>query len=110
MIDEKCYCCCAECCLCYALQLNYYSECRDAECHHTEIRDVISKVIITTTILKNVVSFLDLYSVTRRLGKFFAQMLEKVAKTVENPKNAKISSSKLNVKVQNIYINPLLNS
>jgi hypothetical protein len=45
--------------------------------------------------------------VTRRLGKI-AQILEKVAKTVAKPKMAKISSSKVNLRVQNIYINPLL--
>jgi hypothetical protein len=48
--------------------------------------------------------------VTRRLGKKFTQILEKVAKTVNKPKNAKISSSKLNLKVQNKNIKLLLNS
>jgi hypothetical protein len=36
--------------------------------------------------------------------------LEKEAKAVAKSKNAKISLSKLNLKVQNIYIKPLLNS
>jgi hypothetical protein len=40
--------------------------------------------------------------------KIFTQFLEKVAKTVAEPKNAKISTSKMNLKVQNIYIKPLL--
>jgi hypothetical protein len=44
--------------------------------------------------------------VTRRLGKNFAQILEKVAKTVTKPKKAKMSSSKHNVKVHNINIKP----
>jgi hypothetical protein len=45
---------------------------------------------------------------TRRLGKICPN-LEKVAKTVAKPnKNAKTSSSKLNLKVQIIYIYPLL--
>jgi hypothetical protein len=35
------------------------------------------------------------------------QILEKVAKTVANFKNTKIASSELNLKVQNILINPL---
>jgi hypothetical protein len=34
--------------------------------------------------------------------------LRKLAKTVAKPKIAKISTSKLNLKVQNIYIKPLL--
>ncbi len=42
--------------------------------------------------------------ITRRLEKF-AQFLEKVAKTIAKPK---ISSSKVHLKVQHIYINPLL--
>jgi hypothetical protein len=46
--------------------------------------------------------------VARRLEKI--TILDKVAETVAKPKNAKISSSKLNVKVQNICIKPLLNS
>jgi hypothetical protein len=71
MIDDKCCCCCAECCLCYALQLNYYSECRDAECHHAEIRDVISKVIITTTVVKNVISVLGPVQCDQKIGNFF---------------------------------------
>jgi hypothetical protein len=44
---------------------------------------------------------------TRRLEKI-AQILEKVAKTVAKPKNAKISPSKVNLKVLNIYNKPLL--
>ncbi len=39
----------------------------------------------------------------------FTKILEKVAKTVTKQKNPKISTSKLNLKVQNIYIIPLLN-
>ncbi len=46
----------------------------------------------------------------QKIGKTFAQIKEKVAKTVGKPKNAKSSSSKLNLTVQNIYIKPLLNS
>jgi hypothetical protein len=38
------------------------------------------------------------------------QILEKVAQTVAKPKNAKISSSKLNLKIQNINIRPPFNS
>jgi hypothetical protein len=46
--------------------------------------------------------------VTRRLGGN-AQILKKVAQTVAKPKNAKIFSSKLNLKVQNNFIlNPFL--
>jgi hypothetical protein len=41
------------------------------------------------------------------MGKKFAQSLEKVAKTVAKQKNAKITSLKLNVKVQNINIKHL---
>jgi hypothetical protein len=33
---------------------------------------------------------------------------EKVAQTVAAPKNAKIFTTKLNLKIQNIYIKPLL--
>jgi hypothetical protein len=40
--------------------------------------------------------------VTRRLRKKIAQIFEKVAKTVSKQKNAEISSSNLNLKVQNI--------
>ncbi len=40
----------------------------------------------------------------------FAISLEKVTKTVAKIKKAKISSSKLNLKAQNIDIQPLLNS
>ncbi len=47
--------------------------------------------------------------VTGRLGKN-SQNLGKVAKKVAKQKNAKISSSKLNLKVQIIYIKTLLNS
>ncbi len=36
-----------------------------------------------------------------------AQILEKVAKTAANPTYAEIPTSKLYLKVQNIYINPL---
>ncbi len=36
------------------------------------------------------------------------QFEEKVAQTVAKPRNAKISSSKLNLKIQNINIRPLL--
>jgi hypothetical protein len=46
--------------------------------------------------------------VTRRLGEKIAQILDKVAKTVAKPKNAK-TSSKLNLKAQDICIKPLLN-
>jgi len=35
--------------------------------------------------------------------------LEKVAKTVAKQKNDNISTSKLNLKVKDIYINPFLN-
>jgi hypothetical protein len=45
--------------------------------------------------------------VTRRLGKN-AQNLEKVAKTVAKPKLLKKSTLKLNLKVQSIFIKPLL--
>jgi hypothetical protein len=44
---------------------------------------------------------------TRRLEKI-AQILEKVAKTVAKPKNAKILTSKFKLTVQKIYDNPLL--
>jgi hypothetical protein len=45
----------------------------------------------------------------RNIGKTFAQILEKkVAKTVAKPKIDKMSTSKLNLKAQNIYIKPLL--
>jgi hypothetical protein len=44
--------------------------------------------------------------VTRRLDKQFTQILEKVAQTIAKSRNAKISSSKLNLKVQNIFIKP----
>jgi hypothetical protein len=40
-----------------------------------------------------------------KIGGKFAQSFDKVAKTVAKPKNAKTSSSKLNLKL-NIYINP----
>jgi hypothetical protein len=50
-----------------------------------------------------------LATVIRRLGKI-VQILEKVAKTIAKPKNTKISSPKINLKVQNIYIELLLNS
>jgi hypothetical protein len=43
----------------------------------------------------------------KKIGKN-AQILEKVAKTVTKPKIAKISTTKLNLKVQNIYIKQLL--
>jgi hypothetical protein len=42
-----------------------------------------------------------------RLGKI-TKILEKEAQTVAKPKNARILASKLNLKVQNIYIKPLL--
>ncbi len=45
--------------------------------------------------------------VTRRWEKF-TQILEKVAKKVGKPKNDKISASNLDLKVQPIYIKPLL--
>jgi len=44
--------------------------------------------------------------VTKRLGKN-DQILEKVAKKVAKPKIAKMSTLKLNLKVQNIYVQPL---
>jgi len=47
--------------------------------------------------------------VTGSLGKKIAQTLDKVAKTVAKQKIANISTSKLNLKVKDIYINPLLN-
>jgi hypothetical protein len=40
----------------------------------------------------------------QKIGIEFAQILDKVAKTVAKSENAKISSSKLNLDVQNIYI------
>ncbi len=40
--------------------------------------------------------------------KKFAQISEKVAKTVAKSPNDKISTSELDLKVQNIYIKPLL--
>jgi hypothetical protein len=43
--------------------------------------------------------------VTRRLEKI-AQFFPKVAKIIVNTKNAKISSTSLNLKAQNIYIRP----
>ena len=45
---------------------------------------------------------------TRRLGGKICLILEKVAKTVAKAKVANISTSKLNLKAQNIYIKPLL--
>jgi hypothetical protein len=44
------------------------------------------------------------------LGKKFVQILEKVAKTIAKPKNAKVFSSKLNFKVPKVFAKPLLNS
>jgi hypothetical protein len=38
----------------------------------------------------------------QKIEKKFTQSLEKVAQTVAKPKNAKIFSSKLNLKIQNI--------
>jgi hypothetical protein len=46
----------------------------------------------------------------QKIGKKIAQILGKVAKTIAKLKNAKVFSSKLNWKVQNVFINPLLNS
>jgi hypothetical protein len=46
--------------------------------------------------------------VNRRMGKKFAQILEKVAQTVAKAKNDKISKSKLDLKVQNIYMKSFL--
>jgi hypothetical protein len=48
--------------------------------------------------------FLFVYRVTRRLGKKFTQFLEQVAKTVAEPKTAKISTSKLNLEDLNMNI------
>ncbi len=42
------------------------------------------------------------------MGKKFAQILEKVAQTVAKAKNNKISKSKLDLKVQNIYMKSFL--
>jgi hypothetical protein len=42
----------------------------------------------------------------QKIGGNFAQIMDKVAKIVAKPKNAKTSSSRLNLKVQNIYIKP----
>jgi hypothetical protein len=42
--------------------------------------------------------------------KKIAQILEKVPKTVAKPKSAKISTSKLNLKVQNIFLKPPQNT
>ncbi len=47
---------------------------------------------------------------TRSLRKKIAKICEKVAKLFAKPINAQISSLKLNLKVQNINIKPLLNS
>jgi hypothetical protein len=41
----------------------------------------------------------------QKIGKKIAQILEKVAKTIAKLKNAKVFSSKLNWKVQNVFIN-----
>jgi len=40
----------------------------------------------------------------QKIGKKFTQVLEKVAQTVAKPKIAKISTSKLNLKIQNIFL------
>ncbi len=48
--------------------------------------------------------------VTRRLDKKVAQIWGKVAQTIAKSRNAKIYSSKLNLKVQTIFTKPLLNS
>jgi hypothetical protein len=45
----------------------------------------------------------------QKIGKKFTQILEKVAKTVAKQTNAEMSTSKLNLEVQNIYIKPLSN-
>ncbi len=44
----------------------------------------------------------------QKTGKKSPKFWKKKSKTVANPKKAKISSPKLNLKVQNIYIKPLL--
>jgi hypothetical protein len=46
----------------------------------------------------------------QKIKEKITQFLEKVAKAVAKPKNTKISSSKLNLKVQIVYNKPLLNS
>jgi hypothetical protein len=50
------------------------------------------------------------YQGDQKIGEKMAKILEKVAKTVAKTKHTKIPSSKLYLKVQNIYIRPLLNS
>jgi hypothetical protein len=44
----------------------------------------------------------------RKFEKEIAQFFKKVAKTVSKPKNAKISTTMLNLKVQNILDKPHL--
>jgi len=46
----------------------------------------------------------------QKISNKIAQIMEKEAQTVAKPKNIKISSSKVNMKVPNIFIKPLLNS
>jgi hypothetical protein len=45
----------------------------------------------------------------QKIGQKSPKFLEKVAKTVTKPKIANIPTPKLNLKVQNIYVKPLLN-
>jgi hypothetical protein len=46
----------------------------------------------------------------QKIGKKLPKFGKKVAKTIVKLKNAKVFSSKLNWKVQNVFIKPLLNS
>jgi hypothetical protein len=46
----------------------------------------------------------------QKIGNKIAQIMVKEAQTVAKPKNIKISSSKVKMKVPNIFIKPLLNS
>jgi hypothetical protein len=46
-----------------------------------------------------------LITVTRRFEKKNCPIFQKAAQTVSKPKKAKISTAKLNLKAQNIYIN-----
>jgi hypothetical protein len=71
------------------------------------ISNLISKVCEQTK--PTAICLFDVYRKgDQKIGKKIRPIFQKVAKTVSKPKKAKISTTKLKLKAQNIYIKPLL--
>jgi hypothetical protein len=104
--------------LIYSAQLQFYynssiqfHECQLCNAGSTVVKHFTHKPVVHGSNLQNQPRHEDLFHVRGRVTRGFGKncpIFQKVAPKVSIPKNAKISISKPKMKVQNIYIKPLL--